>query len=91
MRQAHHRCTRKQCRKHAETGYKSRDQDGLVTMALEIILHMLEPLRRQEHEASEPEKDPAAIMMSDRKANIIASSSAARGDKHHERQVKIAG
>src|SRR2546428_12932106 len=50
---AHLRGARKQGREHPQSGNETRDENCLITMALEIILHAFKALRRQKNETAE--------------------------------------
>src|SRR5215813_10003847 len=77
-----------QGRKDAQAGDKPRDQNRFVAVGCEVILHVLESLRSKKEKAANAKQKPAAIMMSDGEADIVAGDRAGGRNQHHQRETE---
>jgi len=81
---SHLRSAGEQRGKDAQSRDKARHQDRFVAMVLEIILHVLDPFWREKEETADAEQKPPAVMMTDRKADVVASDRARSRNQHHQ-------
>src|SRR5438067_9083629 len=83
------RCACKQRGKDPQSGDESRDEDRLVAVTLEVLLHMLEPFRRQKKETADAQQEWAAKVMTNRKTYVVTNDSASSGRRHNANQVEL--
>src|SRR2546421_3477076 len=80
---AHLRSAREQRGKDAQSRDKTSDQDCFVAMVLKIILHVLDSFLCEKEKTADAEQKSPAVMMADRKADVVADDSARGGNQHH--------